>query len=102
MHPEIEARLPRLRELCRDYHVARLDLFGSAAGGNFDPSTSDLDFLVEYLPNPEADALDEFFGFKAQLESLFGGKIDLVEARTVRNRYFREELEETKVPVYAA
>ena len=71
-------------------------------GGNFDPSTSDLDFLVEYLPNPEADALDEFFGFKAQLESLFGRKIDLVETRAVRNRYFREELEETKVPVYAA
>ena len=33
---------------CRRNNVRRLDLFGSAVGPNFDPRTSDLDFLVEF------------------------------------------------------
>ena len=32
--------------LCRAHHVTRLDVFGSAATGDFD-SSSDIDFLVE-------------------------------------------------------
>jgi hypothetical protein len=102
MHPIIEERLPPLEQLCRRYRVARLELFGSAVGDGFDPARSDLDFLVEYLPHPEADALEEFFGFKAALTELFGRNVDLVEPGAIRNRYFREEVEETKVPVYAA
>ena len=35
-----------LEELCRRYHVRRLELFGSAASGEFNPEHSDLDFLV--------------------------------------------------------
>jgi hypothetical protein len=102
MHPLIEERLAELRALCRRYHVARLELFGSATSSAFDPARSDLDFVVEYLPNPDADALEEFFGLKAELETLFGRSVDLIEARAVRNRYFREELEASKVPLYAA
>src|ERR1700735_4649132 len=38
-----------LPELCRRFHVRRLDLFGSAATGqNFDPVRSDLDLLVSF------------------------------------------------------
>lgn len=33
--------------LCRKYNIKRLDLFGSAATGAFDPATSDLDFVVD-------------------------------------------------------
>ena len=34
--------------LCQKYHVRRLDMFGSAASGeNFDPQSSDLDFLAD-------------------------------------------------------
>ena len=102
MHPLIEERLPELEALCRRFHVARLELFGSATGEGFDPTRSDLDFLVEYLPGTEADPLEEFFGFKAALEKLFGRSVDLVEARAVRNPYFRAELDDTKVSLYAA
>ena len=43
-----------LAELCRRYDVARLEVFGSAARGtNFDPETSDADFLVEFDPNSD-------------------------------------------------
>ena len=40
----VETNLPALQALCRRFGVRRLDLFGSAATGRFDPALSDLDF----------------------------------------------------------
>jgi len=102
MQPIIEERMPQLRELCRRYHVARLDVFGSAVSEQFDADRSDLDFVVEYLPVPAAMTMDAYFGFKEALEHLFGREVDLVERAAVRNPYFKEELDETQVAVYAA
>ncbi len=102
MHPIIEERLPQLRELCRRHHVARLELFGSAASGGFNPSTSDLDFVLEYLPEAKELYPDVYFEFKAELEALFGRRVDLVMINAIRNPYFREEVNETKVSLYAA
>ena len=51
MLPFIEAQRAAIAELCRRFHVRRLDVFGSAARGtDFDPSRSDVDLLVSYLP----------------------------------------------------
>jgi uncharacterized protein len=47
MLPFIEAQRSAIAELCRRFHVRRLDVFGSAARGtDFDPSRSDVDLLV--------------------------------------------------------
>jgi len=37
-----------LQALCPRFHVRRLDLFGSAARGDFDPEHGDIDFIVEF------------------------------------------------------
>ena len=50
MIPVIEERADELKRLCLHYGVRRLDLFGSAATGPYDPEESDLDFLVEFQP----------------------------------------------------
>jgi predicted nucleotidyltransferase len=42
----IDQHRAALATLCRRFHVRRLDLFGSAAEGSFNPERSDLDFLV--------------------------------------------------------
>jgi hypothetical protein len=42
----LQAKLELLRELCERYGVERLELFGSAARGAFDPAHSDLDCIV--------------------------------------------------------
>lgn len=102
MHPIIKERLPELQALCRLHHVAGLALFGSAAGEAFDPSRSDLDFLVEFLPEAKQEYPDVYFELKAGLEVLFGRPADLVMIHAIRNSYFREEVEETKVSLYAA
>lgn len=102
MHAMIEDRLQALGSLCGRHHVSRLYIFGSGATSRFDPSRSDLDFVVEFIPRPDGRLGGDYFGFKRDLEALFGRKVDLVEPGAVRNRFFREELEETKVPLYAA
>ena len=46
--PELlQANLQPLRELCERYGVEKLEMFGSAARGEFDPAHSDLDFIVQ-------------------------------------------------------
>jgi predicted nucleotidyltransferase len=44
----------RLRDLCRQYRVLELSLFGSAARGEMGAG-SDIDILVEFLPDAEID-----------------------------------------------
>ncbi len=102
MHPIIESHNAELADLCRRFHVRRLDLFGSATTDRFDPATSDLDFLVEYEPMVPELLVDSYFGLLEALEALFQRSVDLVSARTIRNPYFAESVEATRQPVYVA
>jgi predicted nucleotidyltransferase len=103
MITEISSHREELEELCRRFHVRRLDLFGSAAGDDFDPARSDLDFLVEFDPRgPEASSLKTYFGLRDSLEALFGRSVDLVEPSAIRNPYFKESVERARESVFAA
>jgi predicted nucleotidyltransferase len=102
VHPIIEKHSAELADLCRRFHVQRLDLFGSATTGRFDPATSDLDFLVEYEPMAPELLVDSYFGLLEALEVLFQRSVDLVSARAIRNPYFAESVEATRQPVYVA
>ncbi len=92
----------QMREVCRRFRVRRLELFGSAAEGEFRPTESDLDFLVEFQPLRAGEHADAYFGLLEALEDLFGRPVDLVMADAIRNRYFRESVDRTRRVVYAA
>jgi uncharacterized protein with HEPN domain/predicted nucleotidyltransferase len=97
----IEPKLAALAELCRRFHVRRLDLFGSAATGRFDPARSDLDFLVEFEETPAGHSQSKnYFGLLAALEALFGRKVDLVSERTLENPYRRRRIEAERRPLF--
>jgi predicted nucleotidyltransferase len=99
----IEGKQPLLADLCRNYGVQRLELFGSAATDDFDAGRSDLDFLVEFLPHqPLGPWLRHYFAFQSDLARLFGRSVDLVMAGAVKNPHFRRELERTRTLLYAA
>jgi uncharacterized protein len=100
--PMVVARQSELTELCREFHVRRLELFGSALTSAFNPAHSDLDFLVEFEPLPHGDYATAFFGFKESLERLFGRSVDLVIASAIRNPYFRRGVDKSKALLYAA
>jgi len=98
----IEQHHVQLQELCRKYDVHRLDVFGSAVNGEFDPSRSDLDFLVEFNNFTVDNAADRYFGLLVDLQDLFGREIDLVSYRAIRNPYFKQIVDRTRVMLYAA
>jgi uncharacterized protein len=103
MIDEIELHREELHELCRRFHVRRLDLFGSAARGDFDPERSDIDFLVEFdRQHPEALAFETYFGLKEALEALLGRPVDLVEPGAVRNPYLKAGIDGSREPVFEA
>lgn len=102
MHPSIQDKLPLLRELCAKHGVERLDLFGSAARDDFDPETSDLDFLVEFEPMPPVKHADSFFGLQADLERLFKRRIDLLEAGPIENPYLWKSIVRSRKALYEA
>jgi predicted nucleotidyltransferase len=88
-------------ELCSRYEVERLYVFGSAVLGHFDAGHSDLDFLVRFADRePTGKYADRYLGFAEALEQLFGRPIDLVTEESIRNPFFRREVESTRHLVY--
>lgn len=98
----VAARIAEVAALCRRFHVHRLDLFGSAARGTFDPERSDLDFVVTFEELHPVALADDWFGLREGLEALFGRPVDLLTDRSIRNPYLRESVERSRRTLYAA
>jgi uncharacterized protein len=102
MLDQIEQRRAGLLELCRKHDVRRLDIFGSAARGDFDPRRSDLDFLVEFNNFTIHNAADRHFDFLFGLQALLGRKADLLSDRAIRNPYLPKSVDSERINLYAA
>lgn len=89
-------------ELCRRFGVRRLAVFGSAVSGDFDPTSSDVDFLVEFGAPGAMSRFDAYFGLKEALEELLGVPVDLVDPSALRNPFFAASVEVTRTELYAA
>ena len=98
----IDRHRDALRQLCERYAVTRLELFGSATGDRFDPAKSDLDFLVDFGEHSTMNLFVRYFDFEEALETLFGYSVDLVMVGALKNPYFIEGVNESRVLVYAA
>jgi len=98
----VEQHRDAIEALCRRYHVARLEVFGSAADGTFDPARSDVDFLVEFEPLEPGKLADAYFGLLADLEKTFQRRVDLVTPKAIRNPYFLRGVNATRRLLYAA
>lgn len=80
-------------ELCRKYHVRRLEVFGSAATGEWDPESSDIDLLVKF----DAEASwRERSELAEALRRLFDRDVDLVADKEFKNPYFRRSVEASR------
>jgi uncharacterized protein len=102
MIDQIRRARSELAAICLRHNVRRLDLFGSAVGSEFDPATSDLDFLVEFGPFPKGGYSEHYFGLIEDLKALFGHPVDLLVARAVRNPYLSENINQTRESLFAA
>ena len=102
MNGLIERKRPQFERICRQRHVRRIDLFGSATGSGFDPATSDLDFLVCFEDLEINEYADAYFGLLEDLQTLFQRPVDLVVDSAIQNPYFREAVDSTRTPIYEA
>ena len=102
MLPLIEAHRAEIAELCRRFHVRRLEVFGSAARGtDFDPARSDVDLLVSYLSDHHPD-IGAYLDLQDALADLLGRKVDLVMEGAVKNPYVRAGIERSRQPLYGS
>ncbi len=95
-------QMDEIRRVCAETNVAKIGLFGSALRRDFDPAKSDLDFVVEFL-DPDAPGIsDRYFKLAESLESIFGRRVDLVTARSIKNPVFSASVSSSLRPLYAA
>lgn len=99
---QLDSHQAHISGLCARLGVRELRVFGSAVSDAFDPSSSDLDFLVEF-ENPEASGIsDRFMALAEGLEAIFERPVDLVTRQAMKNPVFRQTVEQTSQPLYAA
>lgn len=97
----IASQLDEIRRICQENGIRRLDLFGSGTNGTFDPASSDLDFFID-LGEYDRTVGTRYLKVVALLSRMFGGDIDVVTSRGVRNPALRAEIESTRTPLYEA
>jgi len=100
MNPVIDQHRDSLTEQCLRFGVRRLEVFGSAARGDFDPAKSDFDFIVSFADRTPGTYADRYLDFADALERLLGRKVDLLTERSIRNPYFRREVEAVRQIIY--
>lgn len=89
----------KLADLCRQYHVRELSVFGSAARGEMRPE-SDVDLLVDFMPEAKVDLFD-YSGLMLDLTHLIGRKVDLVSKKGLKPLIRASVLKEARL-LYAA
>ncbi|MEK7404062.1 MAG: nucleotidyltransferase family protein [Acidobacteriota bacterium] len=88
-----------IAEICRRYQVKELSVFGSAARGEMGPD-SDVDLLVEFLPEARVDLL-QHFAAEHEFSALLGRKVDVVFKRALRSALRGGVLSQARL-IYAA
>ncbi len=99
--PIITNNINEIKALCLAHKVKELYVFGSAISEKFNDE-SDVDLLVEFGDIMIEEYAVNYFDFIEKMETLLGREIDLVTAKYLRNRFFIQELEETKQILFAA
>ena len=85
----------RLLELCRQYQVASLKVFGSVARGE-EKENSDIDILVRFA---HPVSLLTLIRFERELSALFGRKVDLVTEKAL-SPFIRSSVLATAQEIY--
>jgi uncharacterized protein len=88
-----------IQRLCAKHKVRRLYAFGSVLTNDF-KKDSDIDFIVDFEPVEVNTYADNYFDFKFALEDTLHRPIDLLEEKSIRNPYFKKEVENYRQLIY--
>ncbi len=90
-----------IKALCLSNNVKSLFAFGSITNELF-REDSDVDLVVEIGDKNPIEYSDHYFNLKFELEKILKRKVDLLEDKAIKNQFLRDEIEKTKVLVYAS
>jgi len=95
----LTSHIDQIRKLCGSNKVRTLFAFGSVLTDDFKPE-SDIDLVVDIDEKDPLSYSDSYFSLKFQLEQLFQRRVDLLEQKSIKNPYVKEQIEQTKVLIY--
>ena len=87
----------KIAAFCRERGIRKLSLFGSVLRDDFDLERSDVDVLVEFMPEVRPGL--KFFGYGDELAEIIGHKVDFNTAKWL-SKYFREDVEREALAIY--
>uniref|UniRef100_UPI004047EA90 nucleotidyltransferase family protein n=1 Tax=Roseivirga sp. TaxID=1964215 RepID=UPI004047EA90 len=94
-----QKQLDEIIQLCASNRVKSLSAFGSVTREDFNDK-SDIDLLVDFEEEDPYKYTDLYFNLKTKLEHLLKRNVDLVEERGIKNRFFRRQVEKSKIQIY--
>ncbi len=94
-----ELKGKELETLCKKNKVKSLFVFGSVTREDFNEN-SDIDLVVDFDESDPFKYTDLYFNLKNKLENLYKRQVDLIEERAIKNRFFKKELDKTKIKLY--
>jgi uncharacterized protein with HEPN domain/predicted nucleotidyltransferase len=95
----VEEKLADLIDICRHNAIRRLELFGSSARNDFNPATSDLDFLAIFEDSERPGISERYFNAVRGLENLFGRKVDLLTLDSLTNPFLIDAVERDRIVI---
>lgn len=97
---ELLQHIDQIKKLCSEHHVKTLFAFGSVVSDKF-TKDSDIDLLVDIDSTDPFVYSDHYFDLKFELENIFNRSVDLLESKSLRNSFLKQQIDNTKVLVYA-
>jgi uncharacterized protein len=95
----LNQHIEQIKKLCEINTVRSLFAFGSVTTDKFSPE-SDIDLVVDIDDNDPISYSDKYFNLKFQLEEILKRQIDLLEQKSIRNKFLKGEIDRTKVQIY--
>lgn len=92
-------KIEQIQELCKSNKVRTLFAFGSVLRDDFNEN-SDIDLVVDIDEKDPFKYTDIYFNLKSKLEDILKRQVDLQEERAIKNKFFKHELDNTKVLIY--
>ncbi len=98
----IDDYISTIKSLCKEHNVKGLYVFGSVTSEDKFNESSDIDFLVELKDEDPLIYAENYFSLKFKLEDLLNRKIDMLEQKSLVNKYLKNSIDKTKRIVYAS
>ena len=99
MNSIITQNIAKIISVCDKQQIKSLFAFGSVCTDKFNDQ-SDIDLLVTFKPMDFGDYADNYFQTADLFEKILGRKVDLVTDKSLKNPYFVNAVNQTKILLY--